>query len=788
MNRSFEIQCPPFDLRLSHWDRIFPHWGRIFPPSHAKRILCFSLPQKADKEMIISHLHIALHYTVQDLPFLAGSIVPVSLEEESHPWLCNIVPKGAARLDVKDLSDKLSFAALVESNFSHDLLNTDELYSPHKAVHVQHSHRDVCRFQANFIDGGLLIAVSVIHIVADGRGVTEIIKIFAEHFRKAQSGELGYPLDMTKDVYRFNRTEIVTGNGIPGSIEAHAAWTSTAANTHSQLVDIETSCCRTYRISAEALMALKNAAILTSAASNSWISTNDAISAFIWRSIMVARHRAGFLGADKEVHIAQPVDCRARLGLDKPYFGNVLYMTQSTLPFSDLADPRSGLSVAAQIIRAEIQLATAEQFRDIVSYAEQTKQETQTRMKIIDEISTAGIILTSHFKFGLYEIDFGPAFEGRRVKALRFPARGTIAGAVIVLPKLLDGSCEFMITEQKRTIDCFADDEIFCRFTAENKNATKPSLVKYHLSPPPFEYEVKSALDVQEIAGMPAATQVENNFNAITPPALNITTMQAPHIGSIRVIELNRPEAKNAISLKMLRHLNEEVEQIYHEQDISGTRVLILASALEDVFCAGADLKERMAMSIAEVDEFMALFRKTLSMLAALPIPTIAVVSGAALGGGLELALCCHFRIFSSNAIVGLPETRLGIIPGAGGTYRLPQIIGISHARDLILTGRRVGASEAFSMGLCNRLVNTDQGESSKSSERARCYALQAAVKLATQISSGAPLALQAAMTALSYGSPIAEKAAYASLLDTTDRFEGLLSFNEKRAADFVGE
>ncbi|KAM4063779.1 transferase family protein [Hirsutella rhossiliensis] len=480
MDRWFEIQCPPFNLKLSHWDTILPHWGS-----------CTS--------------------------------------------------------DVQDLSDTLSFDRLVEENFSQRSL-AEEFYSSPKVIDVEDNTADVCRFQANFIDGGLLLVVSIIHIVADGRGVTEIVKIFAENFRKAQSGLLGYPLETTKELYHSDRTEIITGNGIPGSIEAHAAWTSTAANTHSQPVDIETSC----------------------PSPNSWISTNDAISAFIWRSIMVARHRAGFLDADKEVHIAQPVDCRALLGLDELYFGNAIYMTQGSLPFSDLADPATGLSAAAQTIRAQIQTATAEQFRDLVGYAERTGQEKQTRMRIIDEVLTGGIILTSHFKFGLHAVDFGPAFEGRHVKALRFPARATMVGAVIVLPKLLDGSCEFMITEQERTMDCLSDDGIFCRFAAENKKMAKSALLDPHLlpSPPCSDHDVKADSDALTSAEIPATTNLEDRFSTTTPSVLNVITMQAAHIGTIKVIEMNRPRANSAISLQMLHQLNEEVERIHHERTV----------------------------------------------------------------------------------------------------------------------------------------------------------------------------------------------------------------------------
>ena len=104
--------------------------------------------------------------------------------------------------------------------------------------------------------------------------------------------------------------------------------------------------------------------------------------------------------------------------------------------------------------------------------------------------------------------------------------------------------------------------------------------------------------------------------------------------------------------------------------------------------------------------------RNTFTNLSNLPIPTISAISSVALGGGLELALCTTFRVFGSSAIVGQPETKLAIIPGAGGTYRLPALIGVNRARDLILTGRRVGGAEAYFLGLCNRLVEVTPEES----------------------------------------------------------------------------
>lgn len=180
--------------------------------------------------------------------------------------------------------------------------------------------------------------------------------------------------------------------------------------------------------------------------------------------------------------------------------------------------------------------------------------------------------------------------------------------------------------------------------------------------------------------------------------------------------------------------------------------------------------------------------RSTFSRLASLSIPTISAVSSAAFGGGLELALSTHFRVFGSTASVGLPETRLGIIPGAGGTYRLPAIIGETRARDLILTGRRVSAAEAYFLGLCDRLVEVTEEEVNQPGV-ARKKVLDQALALATDICEGGPLAVKAAMQALVgwRRGEASEIKAYDSVIPTQDRMEALRAFAEKRKPVFKG-
>ncbi|OAR02345.1 hypothetical protein LLEC1_04194 [Akanthomyces lecanii] len=756
MTSSFAVPCSPFRITLSQWDKVFPHWGKIFPPSDAVPLYCFAVAPEADKQKIVNQLHLALQSTVQKVPFLGGAFVLPHAQDK--PWDVRLVSEGAARLDVQDLSDRQSFAELAKSKFAQHLLPEDIFPSVNDDL-PPGSHVSLCRIQATWIDGGLLLVISINRVVADDRGVTEIVKIFADAFCKAQLGEISAALATNREEYVSDRTQSLAGSGKPGSVDAHAAWTSAPAIATSKQVNVQ-FCSRVYRIDPDALVALKNAATCTPASAASRLSTNDAISAFIWRSVLLARHRVGLVGANEVSHIAQPIDCRVKVGLDGAYHGNVMYMTQGSLPFSELSHPRTGIVAAAQTIQTQVQSASADKFRDVLAHAEYVEDRADWRLRIVDNVLTSGLIVTSHFKSALYEVDFGLAVDGGRAKAFRFPARESMIGTAVIFPRLPDGSCEFMVTEQSSTVNMLAADDVF--------------------SP-----------------GNHGLGLVSEGGEVGSPEQLHVSDLPALHTGTIRVITLNRPRAKNAFTLQMMNQLYHELDKIHTEwaRGVTGTRVLILASALDDVFCTGADLKQRLVMNDAQVDEFLRAMRKTLAHLETLPIPAVAAVAGAALGGGLELALCCHLRVFSSNAVVGLPETRLGVIPGAGGTYRLPRVVGLGHARDIILTGRRVGGTEALAMGLCDRVVGYDDGDATVGNGEGGAVAasprhatLQAAVELARQISAGAPLAIQAAMTVLSCAPSTMESTAYASLLHTADRLEGLVSFREKRPARFVGK
>ncbi|KAK2737292.1 hypothetical protein FQN57_000376 [Myotisia sp. PD_48] len=269
---------------------------------------------------------------------------------------------------------------------------------------------------------------------------------------------------------------------------------------------------------------------------------------------------------------------------------------------------------------------------------------------------------------------------------------------------------------------------------------------------------------------------------------IDVQQIPAPGAGHIRVLLLNRPQARNAISRELLNSLGKHIDAISAEEGKGATRALVLASNVDASFCAGADLKERATFTKADTEAFLAQLRQTFANLADLPIPTISAVSSMALGGGLELALSTQLRVFASSSIVGLPETRLAIIPGAGGTYRLPRLIGKNRALDLILTGRRVSGPESYFLGLCNRLVEITPEEQGKPGE-AREKVLKESIKLAMDICEGGPIALGQAIKAVNgfERGAESENEAYLGVVETEDRFEALKAFAEKRKPCFRG-
>ncbi|TKW40673.1 hypothetical protein SEVIR_1G261000v4 [Setaria viridis] len=263
------------------------------------------------------------------------------------------------------------------------------------------------------------------------------------------------------------------------------------------------------------------------------------------------------------------------------------------------------------------------------------------------------------------------------------------------------------------------------------------------------------------------------------PEPVRLQELSAPDSGILE-LRLERPEVKNAINWDVMRRLRSAIEKI---QADATAKVVLVVSSVPGAFCAGADLKERKLMSSSEVGEYARSLRSTFSSFEALPIPTIAVIEGAALGGGLELALSCDLRICGENAELGLPETGLAIIPGAGGTQRLPRIVGGSRAKELIFTGRRCDAAEAVMMGLANYCVPAGE-------------AYQKALDIAREIMQKGPLGIRMAKKAINQGTQVADMSSalavegecYEQLLHTQDRLEALAAFAEKRKPVCTGK
>jgi methylglutaconyl-CoA hydratase len=246
----------------------------------------------------------------------------------------------------------------------------------------------------------------------------------------------------------------------------------------------------------------------------------------------------------------------------------------------------------------------------------------------------------------------------------------------------------------------------------------------------------------------------------------------------IVLLGLERPEAKNALGRNLLAELESALAALREEPS---ARVVVLHSLVPGVFCAGADLKERAAMTPDQVEAFVKRLRAAFTAVEELPMPVLAAVEGAALGGGLELALACDLRVAGGAAKLGLPETSLAIIPGAGGTQRLPRLIGRARAKELIFTARRFGAEEGLVLGVVDRAVEAGQ-------------ALAAALDLARRILPNGPVALRAAKEAIDRGldqdragGSQVEEACYARVLPTEDRLEGLAAFREKRKPAYRG-
>jgi enoyl-CoA hydratase len=247
--------------------------------------------------------------------------------------------------------------------------------------------------------------------------------------------------------------------------------------------------------------------------------------------------------------------------------------------------------------------------------------------------------------------------------------------------------------------------------------------------------------------------------------------------GNVATLTIDRQEKLNALDPQVV----EEIGQALLDLEAEGPRVIVVTGAGERAFIAGADIGAMSVMSPLEAKRFSEIGHAAMALLDRSPIPTIAAVNGFALGGGCEVALACDIRIASENATFGFPEVGLGILPGMGGTQRLPRLVGPALAKELIFTGRRISAGEARELGLVNRVVA--EGE-----------ALDAAREVAAEISANGPLAVRHAKSAANRSLDVDlvsgleyEADQFALLFATEDAREGMTAFSEKRKPRFEG-
>ncbi|XP_017880307.1 methylglutaconyl-CoA hydratase, mitochondrial [Ceratina calcarata] len=250
----------------------------------------------------------------------------------------------------------------------------------------------------------------------------------------------------------------------------------------------------------------------------------------------------------------------------------------------------------------------------------------------------------------------------------------------------------------------------------------------------------------------------------------------------ILVLGLNRPNSCNALGKTLVSQLKDVLSSVREDSKL---RVLIIRSLIPKIFCAGADLRERSRMENSEITKFVSILRNMMVEVETLSMPVISAIDGAAMGGGLELALASDIRVASSEAKMGLVETKWAIIPGTGGTQRLPRIIGPAKAKELIYTSRIVDGEEAMKIGLVNQVVPQN---------KAGDAAYEAALSIAREILPNGPIGVKMAKTAISQGLQVPikdgfeiEKECYSKVVDTRDRIEGLAAFVSKRLPVYQG-
>src|SRR3954468_3170516 len=249
--------------------------------------------------------------------------------------------------------------------------------------------------------------------------------------------------------------------------------------------------------------------------------------------------------------------------------------------------------------------------------------------------------------------------------------------------------------------------------------------------------------------------------------------------GAVRVLTIDKEPQLNALSRALVEELHQQATAVASEPAV---RAVVVTGAGQKAFCAGANLKERQGGTHGDGRRWLVELHAAFRAIETCAKPWIAAVNGLALGGGCELALACDLRVLDPAAQIGLTETRIGVIPGGGGTVRLARVVGLGRAKELIFTARRVEAADALQMGLVNRVS-------------AKGDVLSAALALAAEIAANAPIGISAAKSSIEDGwdktldaALEAERKHYEKVLLSEDRLEGLKAFAEKRPPKWSGK
>ncbi len=257
------------------------------------------------------------------------------------------------------------------------------------------------------------------------------------------------------------------------------------------------------------------------------------------------------------------------------------------------------------------------------------------------------------------------------------------------------------------------------------------------------------------------------------------SNLQIEVTDQIQTININRPEKLNALNIKTIEELKDCIQTAYDDGEVKG---IIITGTGEKSFVAGADIKEIADLNEVNARKFSENGQEVFELIEKCPKPVIAVINGYALGGGMELALACHLRVASENAIMGLPEVTLGIIPGYGGTQRLSQLVGKGKAFELIMTGEKIDATEAFRLGLVNYVCKSIDLAKTKSTD------------ILNKIFENAPLAISMTIDCINAAflpdedGYLIEANSFANCCTSEDFHEGTKAFLEKRKPNFKGK